>query len=189
MKHNPCPCRIYAWKNKGLYIYISSYFLNIKYYVIKGKFENVFHSIPLSLSFPLTQFVVILVPGTGMEPQFLQWELRVLTLDCQEIATYFCIKHSNISEVTFILYLHFFLNGLDSFLTLLIQGDNLGNTGSILGRNFKLLQLLFFNHKLCILLFPSFPSPIIGNSSGSLHLYLLNTFNTIHFSLSPLILL
>ena len=72
MKHNPCPCRIYTLKNKGLYIYISSYFLNIKYYVIKGKFENVFHSIPLSLSFPLTQFVVILVPGTGMEPQFLQ---------------------------------------------------------------------------------------------------------------------
>lgn len=133
-------------KERFIYIYISSYFLTIKYYVIKGKFENIFHSIPffLSLSFPLTQFVVILVPRTGMEPQFLQWELRVLTLDCQEITAYFCIKHSNISEVTVTLCLHFFLNGLDSFLTLLIQGDNLGNTQSILGGNFKLLQLLFF---------------------------------------------
>ena len=132
MKHDPCPCGIYTWKNKGLYIYISSYFLNTKYYVIRSKFENVFHSIllslSLSLSFPLTQFVAILVPGTG-------------------IAAYFCfdcIKHSNISEVTFTLCIHFFLNGVDSFLTLSIQGDNLGNIESILGGNFKLLQLLLF---------------------------------------------
>lgn len=82
MKHDPCPCGIYTWKNKGLYIYIPSYFLNTKYYVIKSKFENVFHSILLSLSsFSLFSFDPVCGNFSSRNRDgtlVLQWELRVL---------------------------------------------------------------------------------------------------------------